>query len=688
MTVVLGPGWPGILLHEAIGHGLEGDFNRKGTSAFAGRLGERVAAPGVTVVDDGTLPGRRGSLNVDDEGTPTQRTVLIEDGILRGYLHDRQSARLMDMAPTGNGRRESYAHLPMPRMTNTFMLAGEEAPEDILRSVDRGIYAVHFGGGQVDITSGKFVFSASEAYEIENGRIGAPLKGATLIGNGPDVLTRVSRIGHDLALDRGVGTCGKDGQVGAGGRGPAHDPRRRPHRGRHRGMNLRDTALLAVESARAAGADAVDTVVVESDSVETRVRGEEIDYIKQARERSVGIRALVRGARGTRQALTSTRDLSENAVREMASQASALARSGAEDPAAGLPESGFADPDDLPDLSLWDPADRDVDVEMRVDAARRAERAARETDPWIVNSEGSQVSSAFSQVVYANSLGFLGGYESASHALFSEPLARNGTGMQRDYWMSVSRRIAELESPEAVGTRAAQRALRRLGARRLPTCEVPVIFDPLTAASLWRQVAGLLNGYAVYRGTSFLADKLGELVAAPDVQLVDDPLRPGGLGSRPFDGEGLPSRRTLLIERGKVASFLLDSYSARKLGSQSTGHASRSARSSPGAGATNLYLEPGSGSLEDLIADTPRGLLVTELIGMGFNPVTGDYSRGAAGLWVENGKISHPVEEVTIAANFADMLQRIDGIADDLLWLSSVASPSLRISQMTVAGEA
>jgi TldD protein len=219
MTVVLGPGWPGILLHEAIGHGLEGDFNRKGTSAFAGRLGERVAAAGVTVVDDGTLPGRRGSLNVDDEGTPTQRTVLIEDGILVGYLQDRLNARLMGMAPTGNGRRESYEHLPLPRMTNTFMLAGEDEPEDILRGVDRGLYAVSFGGGQVDITSGKFVFSASEAYRIEGGRLGAPVKGATLIGNGPDVLTRVRRIGRDLALDRGVGTCGKDGQsvpVGVG----------------------------------------------------------------------------------------------------------------------------------------------------------------------------------------------------------------------------------------------------------------------------------------------------------------------------------------------------------------------------------------------------------------------------------------------------------------------------------------
>ena len=219
MEVVLGPGWPGILLHEAIGHGLEGDFNRKKTSAFAGLMGERVAAPGVTVVDDGTMTDRRGSLTVDDEGTPTSRTVLIEDGILTGYLHDRQNARLMNMAPTGNGRRQSFAHAPMPRMTNTFMEAGDRAPEDIIAGVKKGLYAVNFGGGQVDITSGKFVFSASEAYLIEDGKIGAPVKGASLIGNGPDVLTRVKAIGNDMALDPGIGTCGKNGQgvpVGVG----------------------------------------------------------------------------------------------------------------------------------------------------------------------------------------------------------------------------------------------------------------------------------------------------------------------------------------------------------------------------------------------------------------------------------------------------------------------------------------
>ena len=219
MTVVLGSGWPGVLLHEAVGHGLEGDFNRKGSSAFSGRLGEKVAADGITVVDDGSIASRRGSLNMDDEGNPTQRTVLIENGILKGYLQDTLNARLMNMPVTGNARRESFAHLPMPRMTNTFMLAGNRDPGEIIASVKKGLYAANFGGGQVDITSGKFVFSASEAYMIENGKLTYPVKGATLIGNGPDILKRVSMIGNDMQLDSGIGVCGKEGQsvpVGVG----------------------------------------------------------------------------------------------------------------------------------------------------------------------------------------------------------------------------------------------------------------------------------------------------------------------------------------------------------------------------------------------------------------------------------------------------------------------------------------
>lgn len=219
LPVVLGPGWSGVLLHEAVGHGLEGDFNRKGSSAYSGRVGQQVASPLCTIVDDGTLAGRRGSLSVDDEGTPTQCTTLIENGVLKGYIQDKLNARLMGVAPTGNGRRESYAHLPMPRMTNTYMLAGESDPQEIIRSVKKGIYCANLGGGQVDITSGKFVFSTSEAYLIEDGRITAPVKGATLIGNGPEVMNKVSMVGNDLSLDSGVGTCGKDGQsvpVGVG----------------------------------------------------------------------------------------------------------------------------------------------------------------------------------------------------------------------------------------------------------------------------------------------------------------------------------------------------------------------------------------------------------------------------------------------------------------------------------------
>ena len=247
MEVVLGAGWPGILLHEAIGHGLEGDFNRKKTSAFSGLLGQRIAVPGVTVVDDGTIPDRRGSLTVDDEGTPTSRTVLIEDGILVGFMQDRLNARLMGMPATGNGRRQSYAHAPMPRMTNTVMLGGVATPDEMIRSVKRGLYAVNFGGGQVDITSGKFVFSASEAYLIEDGKVTAPVKGATLIGNGPDALTKVTMVGNDMALDPGVGTCGKNGPGCAGRRRPADAEAGRPDGRRHRGVRGRRRVRAGAE---------------------------------------------------------------------------------------------------------------------------------------------------------------------------------------------------------------------------------------------------------------------------------------------------------------------------------------------------------------------------------------------------------------------------------------------------------
>jgi PmbA protein len=369
----------------------------------------------------------------------------------------------------------------------------------------------------------------------------------------------------------------------------------------------------------------------------------------------------------------------------MAEETVALARATAPDAAAGLPEGPFAS--GAPDLDLFDPADREVAVEARIADARDAEAAARALDTRIVNSEGSQVGSVFSRLVYGNSEGFLGEFESASHSLFSEPVARANGAMQRDYWLTVGRSLASLEAPASVGRRAAERAVARLGARRVPTCEVPVIFEPLTARSLLGHLVSCVNGYSVYREATYLAGRLGDPVAAPTLNVIDDGRLPAALGSRPFDGEGLPTRRTVIVERGVLKSYLLDSYSARKLGLESTGNASQSSGGGAGAAPTNLWIEPGERSLEEIVADTERGLLVTELIGMGFNPVTGDYSRGAAGMWIENGSISHPVEEITVAGNLSEMLSGIDAVGNDLLRLGRVSAPTLRVARMTVAGE-
>jgi len=441
----------------------------------------------------------------------------------------------------------------------------------------------------------------------------------------------------------------------------------------------------ALACARAAGADQADALLIRGRSLEARVRGDTTDFVKQSQEQILGIRTLVKRDGGMSSATTSTSDLARDAVRRMAEESAALARATAPDPTAGLPEGSFAS--DLPDLDLFDPADEGVSVEDRIEHARRAEAAAREVDPRITNSEGSQAGSDFATIAYGNTAGFFGEYRSASHSLFSEPIAGQGDSMQRDYWMTVSRRLSGLDSPESVGREAATRALRRLGARRAPTCEVPVIFEPRLAAGLVRQVAGLVSGYAVYRESSFLCEKLGEEIAAQTITIVDDGRRPGGLGSRPFDGEGLATRRNVIVADGRLETWLMDSYSARKLGFESTGSASRGAGGPPGVGTTNLWLEPGDQSLEEMIASTERGLLVCELMGMGFNPVTGDYSRGAAGLWIEGGEIAYPVEEITIAGHFGRMLESIDAVGSELLWLGSVGAPPLRIASMTVAGD-
>ncbi len=447
------------------------------------------------------------------------------------------------------------------------------------------------------------------------------------------------------------------------------------------GAGLLELALARVSAGGAASADAV---LVESDVLEARVRGREIDFVKQAREQTLGVRSFVEGSKGLRCAITSSSDLRAETVARIAEECVALARAVAPDPGAGLPEGGFAR--EIPDLTLFAPGEHPFSVDERIQCARQAEAAARAVDARITNSEGSQVGSDFSRIVYATSSGFVGEYQTAGHTLFSEPIASQNGDMQRDYWLTVGRSLSSLEDPAQVGRRAAERALRRLGARRIPTCEVPVIFDPLTAPSLLGHLVQCVNGYAVYRGASFLAGRLDEVIASEQVTVIDDGRLPGGLGSKPFDGEGQATRRNVVIERGRLASYLLDSYSARKLELKTTGNAGRSAASAPSATPTNLWLEPGSLSLEDIIGRTSRGLLVTELIGMGFNPVTGDYSQGAVGFWIEAGEILHPVHEVTIAGHLGDMLSSIDAIGNDLLWLGRVAAPSLRVARMTVAG--
>jgi len=441
----------------------------------------------------------------------------------------------------------------------------------------------------------------------------------------------------------------------------------------------------ALEAAKRAGASQADVLLVESDDREVRVRGEEIEFVKQAQERGLGIRTLVEGKGGLQTAIVSTSDLEPAAIDRMAEEAVALARATAPDPIAGIPEDGFAT--EIPDLALFDAGDRNVSLEARIEDAKRAETAAREADPRIDNSEGSQASSGFARIVYGNSRGFLANYESASHGLFCEPLARDGDSMQRDYWMTVGRRLSDLEDAAAVGRTAAGRALRRLGAKRVPTCEVPVLFDGVTAPSLIGQLASCLSGYSIYRESSFLSERLGESIGSDLVTIIDDGRLPGGLGSKPFDGEGQATRRNVLVNGGRLESWLLDHYSGRKLGMPSTGSASRGTGSAPHVGTTNLWLEPGEGTLDELISEIDRGLLVTELIGMGFNPTTGDYSRGAAGLWIEKGEIVHPVEEITIAGNLGEMLEQIDRVGSELVWRGRIAAPPLRIEKMTVAGE-
>lgn len=443
---------------------------------------------------------------------------------------------------------------------------------------------------------------------------------------------------------------------------------------------LQDLVQSTVELALANGATAADALAMEADAFSVQVRLGTVENTTGARDKGLGLRVF----HGTRSASVSTSDFSPEAVERLVKDSCALARLTEEDPFSGLPDG--PGPASLPELDLFDGGVA-LSMDDRIDMALRAERAAMDADSRIGNSEGGSFDSSTAELAYARSNGFSGTYRTTSYGLSVAPVAASAGGMQRDYWYTSARHFGDLESPEQVGREAAHRVLRRLDARKVKTCEVPVVFEPETAASLMSHLVSAVSGNSVYKGVSFLGDRLGQRIAAPGVTVVDDGLRARGLGSRPFDGEGVAVRRHVVVEDGVLRTFLLDSYSARKLSLTTTGNASRGIGGTPAPGATNFYLEPGALSPEEIIRSVDRGFYVTELIGFGVNGVTGDYSRGAAGIWIENGELAYPVEEVTVSGNLLDMFAGIEMVGNDLNFRRRVASPTVKIARMTLAGD-
>jgi PmbA protein len=453
------------------------------------------------------------------------------------------------------------------------------------------------------------------------------------------------------------------------------------------GIDLESLTADVVALAMKAGASDAEAVVREGDEFSVNVRMGEVETLKESGSRGLGLRVFL----STRSASTSTSDLTADGIRQLVEGAIALAKVTEEDPFAGLPET--VEFGSLPgDLHLYYDDVYSLSGPERIEWARRAEAAALASDPRITNSDGGSFDAATGRKVMANSRGFVGGYRTSYAGVSAAPLAMDADGkMQRDGWWSGARRLVDLDSPESIGKEAARRTIRRLGARKVPTQRVPIIFAPEVARALIGSVFEAASGDSIWRHASFLVGKLGEAIAAATLTIIDDnamllPTGAGGFGSSPFDGEGLPSLRTVVVQNGVLQTYLLNTYSARKLGMKSTHNASRGLAGTPGIGCGNLYLEAGQLTPEEIIAQTQTGLYVTSLMGFGTNIVTGDYSRGATGLWIENGRLTHAVEEVTIAGNLAEMLMNVTAIGNDLVFRGSVASPTLRIDGMTIAG--
>ena len=442
-----------------------------------------------------------------------------------------------------------------------------------------------------------------------------------------------------------------------------------------------DLARDILAKAKAKGASQGDVVMVEGDSFFVTVRLGEVEKISQAGEKRLGLRLFF----GNSSASASTSDISEESIERLVDDTAQMARATAQDPYSGLPPAEQL-AHATPDLDLLDEVARSVSVDEKIQMALDTEKSALGFDSRITNSEGAEFSNNFGRVIYASSHGFSGEYQGSTFGHSVAPVAKSNGSMQRDYWYSSNRKFARLESAKSVGEKAAQRVLRRLGAKKVKTCEVPIIFDPEIAASLLRSLSSAISGYALYKGASFLVGKVGTQIASELVTVIDDGTIPGALGSRPFDAEGLAVTKKVIVEKGRLQSYLLDTYSGKKLGMASTGNASRSVGEPPGVAPTNFFFAAGMHTPEQIIKSVRQGFYVTELIGFGVNLVNGDYSRGAAGLWIENGELTYPVEEVTIAGNLKEMFQNIEMVGNDLEMRGRIAAPTIKISQMTVAG--
>lgn len=447
-------------------------------------------------------------------------------------------------------------------------------------------------------------------------------------------------------------------------------------------MNLEHLASRIIDLAKAKGASGAECTISQGEHFSANIRLGEIESLKEAGSRGAGVRILDGGRTGS----AYTSDLTDDGILQMVNSAVELAKITTEDPHAGLPE-----PSEMgkigDDLQLYSDSVPELPASTKIEWAKQAEAAAMAADPRITNSEGGSCDTRTGVTVFANSLGFLGSYRTSSCSISAVPVAKQNGSMERDFWFSVARSVDKLEAPELVGRRAAERALRRLGARKVNTQKAAVIFEPRVARSLLDNIFDAVSGDSVYRGETFLAGKLGQQVATDKLMLIDDATIPCLFGSSPFDDEGVPSRRTVVIENGILKSWLLNSYTGRKLGMRTTGNASRGITGNAGVGHGNLYIPNGNVPAADIIRSVKNGFYVTELIGFGVNVVTGDYSRGAAGLWIENGEFTHPVSEVTIASTLPEILRNIEAIGSDLEFRGALASPTLLISEMTISGQ-